>query len=92
MVRRCVRATVMIVALWESTALAQSPPLPQNEVFPSSDDAMARALADPFIALETKEELFRLFERRQWPQEIQDRAGNTWLYRPDQPPVMIRRR
>ena len=44
-----------IVAVWCSAAEAQSPPWKQADVFPQSDGAMARALADPLIPLEIKE-------------------------------------
>jgi len=56
-------AGIAIVAVWCSTAEAQSPPLKQADVFPQSDGAMARALADPLIPLEIKEQLFALFLR-----------------------------
>ena len=81
-------AGMAIVAVWCSTAEAQSPPWKQTDVFPPSDSAMARALADPLIPLETKEQLFGLFERRLWPQEIRDDEGRVWIYRRDAPPVL----
>jgi hypothetical protein len=77
-----------VVAVWCSTAEAQSPPWKQTDVFPPSDGAMARALADPHISLEVKRQLFALFERRLWPQEIRDREGRLWVYRRDAPPVL----
>jgi hypothetical protein len=52
---------------------------------------MARALVDPMLSLEVKEQLFQLWERRQWPQEIEDREGNTWLYRQGKPPVLSKK-
>ena len=81
-------AGIAIVAVWCSTAEAQSPPLKQADVFPQSDGAMARALADPLIPLEIKEQLFALFERRLWPQEIRDGEGRVWIYRRDATPVL----
>jgi hypothetical protein len=79
---------MVVVAVWCSTAEAQSPPWKQADVFPPSDGAMARALADPHIPLEVKRQLFALFERRLWPQEIRDREGRLWVYRRDAPPVL----
>jgi hypothetical protein len=80
-------AVMAIVAVWCSAAEAQSPPWKQTDVFPPSEGAMARALADPLIPLETKEQLFALFERRLWPQEIRDDEGRMWIYRRDAAPV-----
>ena len=79
-------AVMAIVAVWCSAAEAQSPPWKQTDVFPPSDGAMARALADPLIPLEVKKQLFALFERRLWPQEIRDPEGRLWVYRRDAPP------
>jgi hypothetical protein len=70
-------------------ALAQSPPIDQRAIFPDSDDAMARALADPKIPAEVKQQLFALFDSRLKPRVIGDNAGNLWLYRQGQAPVMI---
>jgi len=81
-------AGMAVVAVWCSTAEAQSPPWKQTDVFPPSDGAMARALADPLIPLEVKKQLFALFERRLWPQEIRDPEGRLWVYRRDAPPVL----
>jgi hypothetical protein len=70
-------------------ASAQNPPLDQREIFPDSDDAMARALADPKIPPEIKQQLFALFDSRLEPEVIEDQAGNRWLYRRGQAPIMI---
>ena len=43
---------------------------------------------DPLIPLEIKEQLFALFERRLWPQEIRDGEGRVWIYRRDAPPLL----
>ena len=70
-------------------ALAQSPPIDQRAIFLDSDDAMARALADPKLPAEVKQQLFALFDSRLKPQLIEDKDGNRWLYRRGQPPTMI---
>jgi len=50
---------------------------------------MARALADPKIPSEVKQQLFALFDSRLKPQLIEDKAGTRWLYRRGQVPIMI---
>jgi len=74
------------------TGWAQNPPADQRAIFPNSDDAMARALADPRIPSDVKAQLFTLFDSRLRPQEIEDQEGNTWLYQQGQKPVIIRKR
>ena len=81
------KMAAMAVTVWCSTAEAQSPPWKQTDVFPPSDDAMARALADPHIPLDVKQQLYALFERRLSSQEIRDGEGRVWVYRQDAPPV-----
>ena len=81
------KMVAMAVTVWCSTAEAQSPPWKQTDVFPPSDDAMARALADPHIPLDVKQQLYALFERRLSSQEIRDGEGRVWVYRQDAPPV-----
>jgi hypothetical protein len=49
---------------------------------------MARALADPLVPFDVKEQLYALFERRLWSQEIRDGEGRVWVYRQDAPPVL----
>jgi hypothetical protein len=74
------------------TGWAQNPPADQRAIFPNSDNAMARALADPRIPSDVKAQLFTLFDSRLRPQEIEDQEGNTWLYQQGQKPVIIRKR
>jgi hypothetical protein len=81
-------AGMAVVAVWCSTAEAQSPPWKQTDVFPPSDGAMTRALADPLVPFDVKEQLYALFERRLRPQEIRDGEGRVWVYRQDAPPVL----
>jgi hypothetical protein len=50
---------------------------------------MARALADPKIPAEVKQQLFALFDSRLKSQLIEDKGRNRWLYRRGQPPTMI---
>jgi hypothetical protein len=83
-------ALSVVLLLAGSAAWGQTPPVDQKTFFPESDASMARALADPMIALETKAALFMLFERRLWPQTVEDRDGNVWLYRRGENPVMIK--
>jgi hypothetical protein len=65
------------------------PPFPQREVFPDDDGAMARALADPHLKPETKQELYAIFRRRLWPQEIVDpRTGLRWIYQRGRVPMV----
>jgi hypothetical protein len=64
-------------------AWAQNPPVDPRVVFPNSDDAMARALADPKLPPEVKAQLFALFDARLGPQLMEDDAGNICLYRRD---------
>jgi hypothetical protein len=73
-------------------AWAQGPPVDPQVVFPNSDGAMARALADPKLPPEVKVQLFALFDARLGPQLIEDDAGNIWLYRRGQPPVIVKTR
>jgi hypothetical protein len=68
----------------------RAPPVPVEAVFPRSEKAMAGALADPHIALETKLQLLELIELRKWPQELEDRYGNLWQYAPGKPPRIVR--
>jgi hypothetical protein len=87
--------TFLGIAAWllgSLTGWAQNPPVDQRTIFPNSDAAMARALADPKIPLDVKAQLFALFDARLRPQEIEDQEGNTWLYRQGQKPVIIRKR
>jgi hypothetical protein len=90
-----------IFAFWCVSAHAQdavnavpvargAPPVPVEAVFPRSEEAMAAALADPHIALETKLQLLELIELRKWPQELEDRYGNLWQYTPGKPPRIVR--
>jgi hypothetical protein len=72
-------------------APAQSPPVDQRVIFPHSDDAMARALADPKIPADVKQQLFALFDSRLKPQLVEDKAGNQWLYRQGQAPIIIQK-
>jgi hypothetical protein len=81
-------AAMAVVTVWCSMAEAQSPPWKQTDVFPPSDGAMARALADPLVPGDVKEQLYALFERRLWPQELRDGEGRVWVYRQDAPPVL----
>ena len=74
------------------TCWAQNPPVDQRAIFPNSDDAMARALADTRIPSDVKAQLFALFDARLRPQEIEDHEGNTWLYQQGQKPVIVRKR
>jgi hypothetical protein len=76
-----------VVVVWCSIAEAQSPPWKQTDVFPPSDGAMVRALADPLVPFDVKDQLYALFAKRLWPQEIRDSEGQLWVYRPDAPPV-----
>jgi hypothetical protein len=48
--------TAWLISLYPASA--QTPPIDQGAIFPDSDDAMARALADPKIPFELKQELF----------------------------------
>jgi hypothetical protein len=86
----CSATVVWLIGSWAGHA--QSPPVDQRTLFPDSDDAMARALADPKIPPEVKAQLFALFDARLKPREIEDQRGNTWLYRNGQAPMIIRRR
>jgi hypothetical protein len=54
---------------------------------PPSDGVMVRALADPQVLFDVKEQLYELFAKRLWPQEFRDTEGRLWVYRPDAPPV-----
>jgi hypothetical protein len=86
----CSAALALMIGL--CAGWAQSPPIDQQAIFPNSEDAMARALADPKIPPEVKAQLFALFTARLKPREIEDKAGNTWLYRQSQEPVIIKER
>jgi hypothetical protein len=89
------RLVFSATAAWLAASYAgwvQSPPVDPRVVFPDSDDAMARALADPKLPPEVKAELFTLFDTRLGPQLIEDDAGNIWLYRRGEAPVITKRR
>jgi hypothetical protein len=86
---RVLTCSVTIAWLISYPASAQSPPVDQRAIFPDSDDAMARALADPKIPAEIKQQLFALFDSRLKPQLLEDKGGSRWLYRRGQPPTMI---
>src|ERR1700746_1325668 len=73
-------------------AWAQRPPVDPQVVFPNSDGAMARALADPQLPPEVKVQLFAVNDAGRRPQLIEDDPGNICLYRREQPPVIVKTR
>jgi hypothetical protein len=84
--------TYSVIIAWligSYPASAQTPPIDQRAILPDSDDAMARAPADPKIPFELKQQLFALFDSRLKPQVIEDKTGNRWLYRQGQAPITI---
>jgi hypothetical protein len=65
----------------------QNAPFDPKVMNPQDDKEVAATLADPHVPLDLKEKLFRMWDQRQWPQEVVDpRDGSVWIYRAGKKP------
>jgi hypothetical protein len=59
----------------------QDAPFDPKVMNPQDDMQVAATLADPRIPWDLKKKLFRMWDQRQWPQEVIDpRDGSVWIY------------